>query len=176
MCGGGAVRGSGGRLNSAGGFPIRIATACSYCARSDAHIDRCCAGSLQLSLCLLNFHFGSNPSFETALIQFQSLLVLLDRGIQELFLGVEAAGLKVIDGQIRVHAQIDRSQVCRTRLRLFSIGLHGFSNSAPDVSLVGNVEWQHKVVVGDAIARSNSVGAFADTRVRVADGPAVTVG
>src|SRR5229473_5349084 len=33
-CGGGAVRGSGGRLNSAGGFPIRIATACSYCARN----------------------------------------------------------------------------------------------------------------------------------------------
>jgi hypothetical protein len=28
------VRGSGGRLNSAGGFPIRIATACSYCARA----------------------------------------------------------------------------------------------------------------------------------------------
>ena len=135
---------------------MRIATACSYCARRHADINRCCAGSLQLSLRLLDIHFGSNPSLETALIQFQRLLVLLDRRIQELFLGVEAAGLKVRDSQIRMHAQIDCSQVCRTGLGLFSIGLHVFRIRAPDVSLVGNVEWQNEVVEGDAIAKMNS--------------------
>src|SRR5580698_4441037 len=85
-----------------------------------AHINCLCPGSLQLSLRLLDIDFRSN------------------------------AALKVIDGQIRVHAQINRREVRRTRLRLLSIGLHVFSNSPPDVGLIGNVEWQHEVVVGGA--------------------------
>ena len=116
-----------------------------------AHINRRRPGSLQLSLRLLDFHFRSNPAVETALIQIQSLLVLLNRRVQELFLGVQAAGLKVINGKIGVHAEIDGGQVSRTGLRLFPIRLHRFSNSSPDVSLVGKGEWQNKVVVGDAI-------------------------
>ena len=126
MGGGGAVRGSGGRLNSGRRFPNKNCNRVFVLRSQHAHINRCCPGSLQLRLRLLNFHFRSNPSLETALIQFQSLLVLLNRGVQELFLGVQAAGLKVINGQIRVHAQIDGSQVCRTGLCLFSIGLHVF--------------------------------------------------
>lgn len=34
---------------------------------------------------------------------------------------IEATGLKLINRHIRMHAQIERSQVGRTRLRLFSI-------------------------------------------------------
>ena len=52
-----------------------------------------------------------------------------------------------------MHAQIDRRQVCRARLRLLSIRLHVFSNSPPDVGLIGHIERQHKVVVGSAVAR-----------------------
>ncbi len=116
-----------------------------------AHINGRCPGSLQLSLRLLNFYFRSNPSLETVLIQFQGLLVLLDCRVEELFLGIQAASLKIVDGQIGVHAQIDRGQVCRTRLRLFPVRLDIASNSAPDVSLVRNIERQRKVVVGDAV-------------------------
>ena len=42
-------------------------------------INRCCPGGLQLSLRLLDFHFRSNPSLEATFIQFQGLLVLLNR-------------------------------------------------------------------------------------------------
>ena len=116
-----------------------------------SYINRRRPGSLQLSFRLLDFYLRSDPAVETALIQVQSLLVLLDRRVEELFFGVQAAGLEVVKGKIGVHAEIDGGQVCRTGLRLFPIRLHRFSNSSPDVSLVGKREWQNKVVVGDAI-------------------------
>jgi hypothetical protein len=77
-----------------------------------------------------------------------------------MFLSIEAAGLKVIRRHIRVHAQIDRSQVGGTRLRLFSIRLHSGPNRSPEVGLIRRVERQHKVVVGDAIKGRTQGGGW----------------
>ena len=124
---------------------------CVFKLRSrHANIDRLCPGGLKYGLCLFNFYLRSNTSLEAAFIQFQGLLILCNRSVQELFLGIQAASLKVINSQIRVHAQVNGSQVRGAGLRLLSRGLHGFSNSSPDVGLIGNVEGEHKVVEGGA--------------------------
>src|SRR5258708_36500053 len=115
------------------------------------YINRLRAGRLKYRLSLLNFYFRGNTSLETALVQFQGLLVLFDRSVQELFLSVQAAGFEIINRQIGVHTEIYRSQVCRAGLRLLSVGLHSFSNSSPDVSLVGDVERKYEIVVRDTI-------------------------
>src|SRR6202051_2378120 len=67
-----------------------------------------------------------------------------------------------------MRAQVDRGQVCRTGLGLFSIGLHVLSNAPPDVGLIGHVEWEHKVVVSsttqDCAGRSISRNARSGRR------------
>src|SRR5205085_2405394 len=50
-----------------------------------------------------------------------------------------------------MHAQVNRSQVCRTGLCLLSIGLYIFSNASPNVSLVGHAEREDEIVVTDAV-------------------------
>src|SRR6266576_762777 len=116
-----------------------------------AHVNCDSSGRLELSLRLLAFHFRSDSSLESTLVEFQGLLVLLYRRVQELFFGVQAAGLKIINCQIRVHTQVDCGQVCRTGLRLLPVGLNIFANAPPYVSLIRHAERQDKVVVGDAI-------------------------
>src|ERR1700692_2409230 len=96
-----------------------------------ANINRRGSRGLQLSLRLLDLYFRSNSSVEAAFVQIERLLVLFDRELQKLFFGVQTAGLKVIDGEIGVHAQIDRSQVRCAGLRLLAIRLNRFSNSSP---------------------------------------------
>ena len=117
-----------------------------------AHINRRCPGSLQLSPRLLDFYFRRDSSVEKVQVQIQGIFVSFNRCVQQLFLGIEAARLKIIDGERRVHAQIDGRQICGASLRLFSIRLHGASHSPPDVHLIGKVE-RHCVVV---LSQANS--------------------
>ncbi len=141
-----------------------------------AHINGLRAGRLQLGLGLLDIDFRSNPSLKTTLIQFQRLLVLLHRRVQELFLGIQAAGLKVVNSKISVHAQIDRRQVRSTCLCLFSIRLHVFSDlpqtSAWYEKSNGSTKSLYVVPRGPHCRRTVGGGIAS----RAADGPAVTVG
>src|SRR2546425_5243415 len=79
---------------------------------------------------------GANSSLKPALVQLQGLLIQRDGRVQKLLLGIEAVRLEVEQSQLRMHAQVNGSQVSSTGLRLLAIKLHVASHSSPGVDFV----------------------------------------
>ncbi len=101
-----------------------------------SHVDCLGTGCLKLRPGLLDLNFRANSSLEPGHVQLQGLLIILNSGVQELLLGIQAARLEIEQGKLRMHAQVDRRQVGSTGLRLLAKGLHILAHSSPRVHLI----------------------------------------
>ncbi len=100
---------------------------------------------------LLDLQIGSDAACIPILDQFQRLLVLGDRRIEKLLLGIKRAGLEVVQSQLRVHRQVHCCQVGCAGLRLLAIRFNGAAHASPDVELIRQLQRNLKVVVRNSI-------------------------
>src|SRR5271165_4121374 len=120
-------------------------------------INRLSTGCLQLGLRLLDLDIGDQSSLIEVLIQLQRILVLDDGILQKLLFCIQTTGCEVVEGQVRMHAEINAREVSGAGLRLGAIGLDRATDAPPDISFVGQLKGQHKIVEGDA-AKGRVVG------------------
>jgi hypothetical protein len=59
---------------------------------------------------------------------------------QQLLFGVQGASGEIVDGQCRVHAEVDDCQIRSRRLCLLPVRLHVLAYSSPNVRLVREVD------------------------------------
>ena len=124
-------------------------------------------GCLELRLRLVYVGLRSDPAFKAIVRDAVGLFVVLHGIVQQLLLGVRAAGFEVVDGEFGLQAQQDCLAVACACLRLFSRGAYGSANAAPDVDLV--VEIDGKLDVADTVAlRAVRVEVGAVRRTRAA--------
>src|SRR6202035_3932521 len=97
-------------------------------------------GCLELRLRLVYVRLRGDPTFKAVVRDAVGLFVVLHGIVQQLLLGVRAAGLEVVEGEFGLQTKQDGLAITCARLRLFSRSTYGSTNAAPDVDLIVHVD------------------------------------
>src|SRR5258707_7493628 len=101
-----------------------------------SYVDCQGTGCLKLRFGLLDLNLRADSSLKPGHVQLQGLLIILNRGVQELLLGIQTARLEVEQSELRMHAQANCCKISSAGLRLLAKRLHIAAHSSPGVDFV----------------------------------------
>ena len=122
-------------LKVGAGCPIRVAIACSFCARRISHIDRLRAGVFQLGLGLRDVNRRGHSALVPALRQLQGFFERGHIRLQQLLFRIERPHLEVVESQLGMQTQTHGFQVPGAGLRICTRGFNRVAHSSKHVRL-----------------------------------------
>ena len=92
-------------------------------------------------------HLGGHAAVEPALGQIQLTFEILDGGVEQLDLRIQAAQLEIVGGHGRLQAQVHAGHVSRTGLRVLVGRLHRAADASPEIGLPASPSSEDQIVV-----------------------------
>ena len=112
-----------------------------------AQIGRLRARGFKLGASLLHVHAGSDALIVASVGEIQRFLISDNGGVQQFFLGVDAAQLKIVGSQLRVHTQANGFEIRGAGLRAGDVGRDVIPNASPGIQFIGRVQRQLKIAI-----------------------------